>query len=111
MMGVTLDTLLRRDRAVVLAALATVTALAWLYLVWGGTQHTGGSAAAMADMNTAVRWSAADFLLMFLMWAVMMVGMMTPSVAPMLLTYSRVARNANERAQPFAPTGWFAAGY
>jgi len=48
---------------------------------------------------------------MFLMWTVMMVGMMTPSVAPMLLLYSRVARHADERAQPFAPTGWFAAGY
>lgn len=113
MTGAPLETLLRRDRAIVLAALAAVTALAWAYLAWSGGQH--GTDGAMAGMDMAspglVAWSAADFLLMFLMWAVMMIGMMTPSVAPMLLIYSRVARHANQRAQPFAATGWFAAGY
>src|SRR5690606_15703135 len=54
---------------------------------------------------------AADFFLMWMMWAVMMVGMMLPSVAPMVLIYAGVARHAHRQGKPFAATGWFAAGY
>jgi len=56
-------------------------------------------------------WGAVDFLLMFVMWAVMMVAMMTPSAAPMILTYSRVNRRHNEQRSPFLATGAFLAGY
>jgi predicted metal-binding membrane protein len=45
------------------------------------------------------------------MWAVMMVAMMTPSAAPMILLYARVARQAEASRQPFASASWFAAGY
>ncbi len=48
---------------------------------------------------------------MFVMWVVMMVGMMTPSVAPMVLIYARVARHASAKGKPFAATIWFAGGY
>jgi predicted metal-binding membrane protein len=47
----------------------------------------------------------------FLMWAVMMVGMMAPSAAPMILMYARVGRQGKAQGKPFAATGWFAAGY
>lgn len=56
-------------------------------------------------------WSPADFTFMFAMWSVMMVGMMTPSVAPMVLLYAAVGRKATESGNPFASTGWFFAGY
>jgi predicted metal-binding membrane protein len=56
--------------------------------------------------------STVELALLFAMWAVMMVGMMTPSVAPMILIYARVARSAVAQGRrPFAPSGWFAAGY
>ena len=45
------------------------------------------------------------------MWAVMMVGMMTPSAAPMILLHARVARQAAAQGKALAATGWFAAGY
>jgi predicted metal-binding membrane protein len=45
------------------------------------------------------------------MWAVMMVGMMAPSAAPMILIYARVGRKAKGDGKPLAATGWFAAGY
>jgi predicted metal-binding membrane protein len=45
------------------------------------------------------------------MWAVMMVGMMTPSAAPMILMYTRVGRQRKADGKTFAATGWFAAGY
>ncbi len=45
------------------------------------------------------------------MWAVMMIGMMTPSAAPMVLLYAQVARQALTLGRVFAPAGWFAGGY
>jgi predicted metal-binding membrane protein len=52
-----------------------------------------------------------EFAFVFAMWAVMMVGMMAPSAAPMILMYARVGRQAAAKGTPFAPTGWFAGGY
>jgi predicted metal-binding membrane protein len=63
-------------------------------------------------MRPALRpWGIADFAFMFGMWAVMMVGMMTPSVAPMVLIHARVARQAEAAGKIFAPVAWFAGGY
>jgi predicted metal-binding membrane protein len=119
-----LATLLRRDRLAVAAALTVVTLLAWAYLLWLSAQMAGDGMTGMADMPgmdmsamagamaPSIRaWSPADFAFMFAMWAVMMVGMMTPSVAPMLLLYAGVGRKAAEGGAPFASTGWFFAGY
>ena len=47
-----------------------------------------------ADVLKIKPWNGIDFLLMFLMWAVMMVGMMTPTAIPMTLIYAAVARKA-----------------
>jgi predicted metal-binding membrane protein len=119
-----LATLLRRDRLAVAAALIVVTLLAWAYLLWLSTQMAADGMTGMADMPgmdmsamagamaPSIRaWAPADFAFMFAMWAVMMVGMMTPSVAPMLLLYAGVGRKAAESGTPFASTGWFFAGY
>ncbi len=56
-------------------------------------------------------WSVLDFCLMFVMWSVMMVGMMLPSATPMILLYARVSRRQQERGHTFAPTVAFAGGY
>jgi predicted metal-binding membrane protein len=56
-------------------------------------------------------WTAHDFAMMLLMWAVMMVGMMVPSATPMALVYAGVARKAHRQGTPVAPTFLFVAGY
>ncbi len=56
-------------------------------------------------------WKAFEFAYVFAMWAVMMVGMMAPSAAPMILMYARVGRQGKVAGKPFAATGWFATGY
>ena len=82
-----LEMILKRDRWFVLAGLAGVTALAWAYLVVMATDMDDMALGAIA-MPTVEPWSALDFWLMFVMWAVMMVGMMLPSAAPMILLYA-----------------------
>ncbi len=101
----------RRDRAVVIAAIVIIAAIAWaytFYLSGTGMGMGDGMGMTMADMRS---WSAADFGLMFAMWAVMMVAMMAPSAAPMLLMFAAVNRKRREREAPYVPTGIFLAGY
>ena len=104
----------RRDRIAILAALGGVTALAWAYLVVMAVQMQGMPLDGMAMGSATLeirRWGAVDFALMFLMWAVMMVGMMLPSAMPMTLVYAAVARKAARQGTPIAPTAAFVAGY
>ena len=117
-----LQRLLRRDAILVLAALIGITALAWIYVIrLAADMHMSGmDMTGMRMISTGFRmvmasaqrpWTSEDALLMFVMWAVMMIGMMTPSVAPIVLLYARVQRHAISEGEPFAATGWFAGGY
>jgi predicted metal-binding membrane protein len=92
----------RRERAAILAALAGVTALSWLYLARLARGMDG-----MQDMPGM----SMSPVLMFLMWWVMMVGMMLPSALPMTLTFATVNRRRRERGTPYVPTAVFVAGY
>ena len=108
-----LEHALRRDRAIVVVSILLIAAIAWAYTVYlaeaGMSMGDGMSMGmTMADMRS---WSAADFGLMFLMWAVMMVAMMAPSAAPMLLMFAAVNRKRREQEAPYVPTSIFFAGY
>jgi predicted metal-binding membrane protein len=112
---------LRSDRIVVLLSLTLVTALAWSYLLWlsadmdmGGMDMTGfrmipSGMSLMVPEQTP--WRAMEFAFVFAMWTVMMVGMMMPSVAPMILMYARVGRQTEPQGAPLTATVWFVAGY
>lgn len=113
---------LHRQRAIVLAALLLITALAWAWLLQLPTQMAAAPMAEMPGMDMSnmpgmamapvlVPWTPAHALFLFAMWAVMMVGMMTPSVTPMVLLYQRIAQQANAAGHGFAPAGWFLGGY
>jgi predicted metal-binding membrane protein len=99
----------RRDRVAILTGLVGVTLLAWVYLFYTARHMTAMSA--MPDMVMLRAWTAVDFFLMFLMWAVMMVGMMVPTAAPMTLVYAAIARRAASQNSPVAPAAVFIAGY
>jgi predicted metal-binding membrane protein len=90
-----LEAVLRRDRAVVLAGLALLTLSAWAYVVYlrWAMPAMGDMAMASGMAMPQVRsWGAVELLLLFVMWAVMMVAMMVPSVAPLILMFARASR-------------------
>ncbi|MBK5291076.1 MAG: DUF2182 domain-containing protein [Acidobacteriia bacterium] len=100
-----------RDRAILLIGILTISGLAWTYTVreaWGMHEMHAGM-----DMTGALMtvWTPHDALLMFLMWTVMMVAMMTPSVAPMVLVYALYSRKLKQENRPYAPASAFLAGY
>jgi predicted metal-binding membrane protein len=121
MPGATIEAVLRRDRTIVIATIAALTALAWAYLWWlaadmemGGMDMSGFRMipAGMGLMAPATApWKPIEFAFVFAMWAVMMIGMMTPSAAPMIMLYARVGRQAAEQGKPLAASAYFAAGY
>ena len=108
-----LESLLRRDRAVVLAGLTTITLLAWVHTVRLAAAYShGGSTFGMALGHPNLRsWEVADLALLFVMWTVMMVAMMMPSAAPMILTFVTISRQQQAARHPGSSTALFLLGY
>jgi predicted metal-binding membrane protein len=102
---------LRRDRVVILASFLGLAGLSWLYL-WreaDAMDRMMMGLAPMAMQPTAA--NAVTLLLAFLMWTIMMVGMMLPSAAPTALFYAAIVR-ANRARGTALPAAWlFAGGY
>ena len=108
-----LTRLLRHRRAIVLGALATVTAAAWAYLLLGG-----GVEMEMMDMGGGQRmatlpaWSPTYAALISVMWWVMMVAMMLPTVAPTVLLVTTLAGERQDNSGLIPTTAMlFALGY
>lgn len=57
---------------------------------------------AAMGMTMDMPWDAADVVFTFTMWSVMMVGMMTPSAAPMLLLFAGAHAGREKRGLPLA---------
>ncbi|MEE8164899.1 MAG: DUF2182 domain-containing protein [Myxococcota bacterium] len=120
-----ITTLPRRDRIAILVSMAGVSILAWVYLIDMAIEMSALDRSAMElsyaklpgmelsgmEMLRVKPWSSMDFIMMFLMWAIMMLGMMVPTAAPMTLVYAAVARKAARQGAVLAPTGAFVGGY
>jgi predicted metal-binding membrane protein len=116
----TLEAILRRDRGIIIASLVGLTVLAWFDLVrlandmeMGGMDMTGYRmipAGRALMMPASTPWQPIEFAYVYVMWVVMMIGMMTPSVTPMILVYARVGRQVTE-SRPVASVAWFVGGY
>lgn len=101
-----------RELTIVVGGLAGITAAGWAYMLY--------MAWAMSNMDKvdmwmppigALSWAAGDFFMLFLMWATMMVAMMTPSILPMVSMFATLNRNRRLKGQLYTPTFVFVAGY
>jgi len=100
----------RIQRRVFASALLALVVASWSYLVYQDWAMRHMDLVDMA-MPGAGPWSFADFVLVFVMWALMMIAMMLPSVLPTLRSYRAVVSKRDHRAHPDALTAVFAAGY
>ncbi len=103
-----LEGALRRDRLVVTAGLATVTVLAWIYIIRMSRMMSPHAAMAM-PMSGASGTPALGWLVP--MWIVMMVAMMLPSAAPTILLFASIARGRKARGVATASAAVFTTGY
>jgi predicted metal-binding membrane protein len=114
-----IETLFKREDAVVLAALVLLALLAWLATVAGA--GTGMDPFAMSGWRVpaappapGTAWALSYWLIVFFMWVAMMVAMMLPSATPMVLLYARVVRKAegdSGAARVRTAIASFASGY
>jgi predicted metal-binding membrane protein len=110
--SLTLAAVLKRDRAIVAVGLAGVALLSWIYLIcmdWGMRHMEVGIG--MVIMPAMQAWTAWDLVLVFLMWAVMMVAMMVPAASPVILLFAEINRRRGGRQSAFVATGQFLLGY
>ena len=104
----------RHIQICVLAAVAVLTALAWAYLFLLHREMAVfmANAEAMLAMGMPMNapWTVADVWFGFVMWVIMMAGMMAPSVSPMLMVMARSAVGRGDKAAPWTVAA-FSAGY
>lgn len=108
MAGLEADAGLRYDRRVTLGGLAAVVILSWLYL-WHMAAGMDHASMAMAAAPRAA--SAGALALTFVMWTVMMAGMMLPSAAPAIVLYGAMVRRNAERRSTLPATWIFVGAY
>lgn len=117
-MASTLPSATRRDaqpgtlssRAVVIASIVGIALLAWAYLAYHAwaMDHMDLVVMAMPGIHA---WGAWDLALVFMMWAVMMTGMMVPSVSPVVLLFGRIQQQRRVQGQIFVTSWLFLLGY
>jgi predicted metal-binding membrane protein len=97
-----IEAVVRHDRLLVTVALAAAIGLAWVYLLREAAAMNTMAAearmhAAMGMATMTMRtWGVSDWLALFFMWAVMMMGMMLPSAAPVILLVLGAYRRRQE---------------
>ena len=110
----TVSALAGRDRIVISTCLAVVIGLAWAYLVHLDRQMASSMAYAtkMAEMGMTMDrpWTAADVLFTWAMWAVMMVGMMAGTAAPVLFLFVASRRGRGD-GHVWSAASMFGFGY
>ena len=102
------EAVLRRDRLIVIAGLLTLAVVAWVYIARSAAHmqfHAGMS------MPMSSPWGAGEIAGLALMWIVMMIAMMVPSVAPVILLFAGVSRRRRAQGVPAAPVSVFLLGY
>jgi predicted metal-binding membrane protein len=82
-----------RNRIIVFAAIAGIVVISWAYIVILARGMSGmGEMAPGMELVENRTWTAIDLVLLFLMWSVMMVGMMLPSAVPLILNFEAETR-------------------
>jgi predicted metal-binding membrane protein len=115
--GSPLESMLKRDRMIVMIGLALVVVVAAAYTLAG----VGMNMSALTMTRMAIEtpgmgmrqegWTPVYALVVFLMWWVMMIAMMLPSAAPMVLMHAAIGRKHEKAERPLDSTALFVAGY
>jgi predicted metal-binding membrane protein len=105
-----LELALQHHRGPFIVLLILFPVACWAWIVAMARDMYGPMTGASAWMMT-LRWDARHALLLWLMWAVMMAGMMLPSASPVLLMYGVAARRQASQAAAGRQIYALASGY
>ena len=108
---------LSRERMIIALSLLAMTSLSWAYLwfdaVRMGAMHMNSGDMAENAMNMPPAGSpwGVHALLTFVMWSIMMVGMMLPSALPAITLYGAMTRKKQATDSVFPSVWAFTGGY
>ncbi|MEW2917591.1 DUF2182 domain-containing protein [Ruegeria sp. ANG10] len=113
------DRVLRRDSGIVLfCVLLIILSASWYTIAGIGMNMSAIDMTRMAgpigepmSMATETRWTPIYAVLIFLMWWVMMIAMMTPSAAPTVLLYTAIKRMGPDKLRASRLSLLFLTGY
>lgn len=105
-----LEYMLRHQRLLLSLILLLTVSLSWLWIAAMARDMYGSMQGLSAWMMTPA-WDATHLLLLWAMWAVMMVAMMLPSASPILLLYLQAARVRKEESPASLRVYALAGGY
>jgi len=105
-----LELALQYHRGPFIVLLILFPVVCWAWIVVLARDMYGPMTGASAWMMT-LRWDVRHVLLLWMMWAVMMAGMMLPSASPILLMYGLAARRRGFGAAAGRQTYSLASGY
>jgi predicted metal-binding membrane protein len=89
------------NKGLILATIGSLIYLSWYYMLYGMTMN----------MEPVATWSNADIALLFMMWAIMMAGMMLPSALPVILLIDKINQQRLQNGSSYTPTIFFSMGY
>jgi predicted metal-binding membrane protein len=104
-----LESVVRCERTSVVVLLVVLPLLSWAWIAVMARDMYGPMTGASAWMMT-VQWDLSHLLLLWAMWAVMMIGMMLPTAAPLVVLYGAAARRSTPQTAA-QQTYALAAGY
>ncbi|MGS0682316.1 DUF2182 domain-containing protein [Shewanella sp. 125m-7] len=81
------------------ASIILLTGFSWYYMLFDMT------------MVMSPHWHIYELTMVFIMWAVMMVGMMMPSATPMIMLFAKISRTRKQRNAEFVSSNLFILGY
>jgi predicted metal-binding membrane protein len=88
--------------------LLILAGLAWAYIAHLAAVMPGHSGMAMSPARP---WNVSETAGLAIMWMVMMIAMMVPSVAPVILLFASISRRRRAQGVPAAPVSLFTLGY
>ena len=101
-----------KEYLIVGSGLTGIALIGWAYM--------GYHAWAMANMDKvdmwmppmgSSPWAGWDFFMLFAMWAIMMIAMMTPSTLPMVTMFATLNQKRRRASKPYTQTFVFLSGY
>ena len=89
------------NRSAIIITIFSLILFSWYYMFYGMTMN----------MAPVASWSNLDVAMLFLMWAIMMAGMMLPSALPVILLVERINTKRQANGLSYTPTLFFSFGY
>lgn len=106
----TLERVLRHERVLLAGAFVLVMAISWGWIA-GMAHDMHGAMDGWSAWMMSGTWDAANVLLLWSMWAVMMMAMMLPSALPIVLLYMKSGRAREDDVRVLWRVGALVAGY